>query len=81
MGGESGQIFSFKHCVNHNRIFCLKIPHKCPICDEQILLKSSPLQHEAQQINEVRIMPSPLKCVSKSQCSLAIRPIEGNFLT
>lgn len=80
----SDQIIAFKHvCSRQRRIFCFQLPDQCPACSEVILKKDNGDKQghlEAISIEDIELLPSPLKQASKVACSLAIRPSQGSFL-
>jgi hypothetical protein len=65
-------ILCFQHCNNKSKVFCFELPDYCPQCDAPmncISLKIPPFH-----------VPFPFTCAKRTQCSVVIRPTNGDFL-
>ncbi|CAG2113395.1 unnamed protein product [Medioppia subpectinata] len=65
-------ILCFQHCNPKSKVFCLELPDYCPQCDSPmscIELKIPPF-----------CVPFPFICAKRTQCSVIIRPTDGDFL-
>jgi hypothetical protein len=65
-------ILCFQHCNNKSKVFCFELPDYCPQCD-------SPMNCISLKIPPFHV-PFPFTCAKHTQCSVVIRPTNGDFL-
>ena len=65
-------ILCFRHCNLKSKVFCLELPDYCPQCD-------SPMSCVELKIPPFCV-PFPFTCAKRTQCSVIIRPTDGDFL-
>ena len=72
MSSADPGILCFQHCNPKSKVFCLELPDYCPQCDSPmscVQLKIPPF-----------CVPYPFTCAKRTQCSVIIRPTDGDFL-
>ncbi|XP_054157014.1 MKRN2 opposite strand protein-like [Oppia nitens] len=72
MSGIDPGILCFQHCNSRCKVFCLELPDHCPLCSaslSSVELKIPPF-----------CVPYPFTSAKRTQCSLVIRPTDGDFL-
>ena len=72
MSSADPGILCFQHCNPKSKVFCLELPDYCPQCD-------SPMSCVELKIPPFCV-PYPFTCAKRTQCSVIIRPTDGDFL-